>query len=112
MSFIKFVVTASITAGFMALAAAPAHASEELATKNACGACHKVDKKLVGPSYKEIAIKYAKEKDAETKLAEKVKKGSVGVWGQVPMPANAHVKDEDIKAIVKWIMTTNADEKK
>jgi cytochrome c len=87
------------------LFAAPSYASEELANKNACSACHKADKKMVGPSYKEIADKYAKDKDAETKLAEKVKKGGVGVWGQVPMPANAHVKDEDIKAIVKWMLT-------
>lgn len=83
-----------------------AHASADLAAKNACTACHAVDKKLVGPSFKEVAAKYAGDKDAETKLAKKVKEGSSGVWGPVPMPANAAVKDEDIKALVKWVLAT------
>jgi cytochrome c len=64
-----------------------------------------VDKKLVGPAYKDVAAKYAGQKDAEAKLAEKVKKGGSGVWGQVPMPPNAHVKDADIAAMVKYILT-------
>ena len=81
------------------------YASQELANKNGCVACHAVDKKLVGPSFKEIADKYKGDKDAEAKLAEKVKKGSSGVWGQVPMPPNAQVKDEDIKTLVKWVLT-------
>jgi cytochrome c len=88
-----------------ALAATPALASEELAKKHACTACHAIDKKLVGPAYKEVANKYRADKAAEASLVDKVKKGGVGVWGQVPMPPNGHVKDEDIKALVKWIMT-------
>ena len=88
-----------------ALAASPVLASEELAKKHACTACHSVDKKLVGPAYKEVANKYRADKSAEANLVDKVKKGGVGVWGQVPMPPNGHVKDEDIKALVKWIMT-------
>lgn len=90
----------------LALAAAslPATASMELAQKNACTACHAVDKKLVGPAYKDVAAKYAKDPKAPAMLAEKVKKGSAGVWGQVPMPPNANVKDEDAKALVAWIM--------
>lgn len=87
-----------------ALASAPALATEELAKKHACTACHAVDKKLVGPPYKDVAAKYRGDAKAEAMLAEKVKKGSVGAWGQVPMPPNAAVKDEDIKAIVKWIL--------
>ena len=90
-------------AGFV-LAAAPAFANEELAKKNACTACHSVEKKLVGPAYKEVAKKYAGDKAAEATLIEKVKKGGVGVWGQVPMPPNANVKDEDVKTLVKWIL--------
>ena len=89
----------------VALAATPALANQELATKNACTACHAVDKKLVGPAYKDVAAKYRSDKDAEAKLAEKVKKGGVGVWGQVPMPPNANVKDEDVKTLVKWILS-------
>ena len=87
-----------------ALCATPAVANQELATKSACTACHAVDKKLVGPAYKDVAAKYRGDKDAEAKLADKVKKGGVGAWGQVPMPPNSHVKDEDIKTLVKWIL--------
>lgn len=85
--------------------ATPALASEELARKNACTACHSVDKKLVGPAYKEVAKKYKGDAKAEAMLAEKVKKGGSGVWGQVPMPPNASVKDEDVKTLVKWILS-------
>ena len=88
-----------------ALAAAPAAASEELAKKHACFACHAVDKKLVGPSYKDVAAKYRGDKGAEAKLFDKVKKGGTGVWGQIPMPPNAAVPDADVKALVKWIMS-------
>ena len=88
-----------------AVAAAPAFANEELAKKNACTACHAIDKKIVGPAYKEVAAKYRGDKGAEAKLIEKVKKGGVGVWGQVPMPPNTTVKDEDIKTLVKWVLS-------
>jgi len=88
-----------------AVAATPALANEELAKKNACTACHAVDKKLVGPAYKEVAAKYKGDKGAEAKLFDKVKKGGTGTWGQVPMPPNAAVKDEDIKVLVKWILS-------
>jgi len=87
------------------LAAAPAVASEELAKKHACFACHAVDKKLVGPSYKDVAAKYRSDKGAEAKLFDKVKKGGTGVWGQIPMPPNSAVPDADIKALVKWVMS-------
>jgi cytochrome c len=86
------------------LAAGTASANEELAKKSACTACHAIDKKLVGPAYKEVAAKYKGQKDAEAKLIEKVKKGGQGVWGPVPMPPNAGVKDEDIKTLVKWVL--------
>ena len=80
----------------LAFTAAPALASLELATKSACTACHAVDKKLVGPSYKDVAAKYKGNAKAEAMLIEKVKKGGVGTWGQVPMPPNANVKDADV----------------
>jgi cytochrome c len=83
----------------------PAAASEELAKKHACFACHAVDKKLVGPSYKDVAAKYRGDAGAEAKLADKVKKGSQGIWGQVPMPPNAAVPDADVRALVKWILS-------
>jgi cytochrome c len=89
----------------VSLASAPAFANEELAKKSGCTACHAVDKKIVGPAYKEVAAKYRNDKTAEAKLIDKVKKGGVGVWGQVPMPPNGHVKDEDIKTLVKWVLS-------
>jgi cytochrome c len=85
--------------------ATPAAANEELAKKHNCLVCHQVDKKVVGPSYRDVAAKYANDKTAEAKLFEKVKKGGVGVWGQVPMPPNSTVPDADIKALVKWILS-------
>lgn len=96
------VLIAAATAAL--LAAGSAAANEELAKKSACLACHTVDKKLVGPSYKDIAAKYKGQKDAEAKLIEKVKKGGSGVWGPIPMPPNTAVKDEDIKTLVKWVL--------
>lgn len=86
-------------------ASLPAQASEELAKKHACFACHAVDKKLVGPSYKDVAGKYRSDAGAESRLVDKVKKGSQGTWGQVPMPPNASVPDADVRALVKWILS-------
>ena len=87
------------------IAAFPVAASDELATKHACFACHTVDKKMVGPSYKDVAAKYRADKEAPAKLAAKVKNGSQGVWGNVPMPPNAALPDADITALVKWILS-------
>ncbi|HZO00636.1 MAG TPA: c-type cytochrome [Burkholderiales bacterium] len=83
----------------------PAVASDELAKKHACFACHTVDKKMVGPSYKDVAAKYRADKEAPAKLAAKVKNGSQGVWGNVPMPPNSAVPDADANALVKWILS-------
>jgi len=89
-----------------ALAATPALANEALAQKSGCMACHAVDKKVVGPAYKEVAAKYKGDAKAEAMLADKVKKGGVGTWGQIPMPPNAAVSDADIKTLVKWVLAT------
>ena len=80
-------------------------AADALMKKDGCAACHAVDKKLVGPAYQEVAAKYKGDKDAAAKLADKVKKGGVGVWGQIPMPPNPQVSDADIKELVGWILT-------
>ena len=77
---------------------------EDLARKNACTACHSTEQKLVGPAFKEIAAKYKGQNGATAMLSEKVKKGSSGGWGQIPMPPNGQAPDEDIKAIVEWIL--------
>jgi cytochrome c len=96
---------ASIAAVAALAVALPSAAQEELAKKHACFACHAVDKKLVGPAYKDVAAKYRNDKQAEARLVEKVKKGGTGVWGQVPMPPNAAVPDADVRALVKWILS-------
>lgn len=96
----------AIILGAAALAGAlPVSASPELAKKHACFACHAIDKKLVGPSYKDVSAKYKGDKGAEARLVEKVKKGSQGTWGQVPMPPNAAVPDADVRTLVKWILS-------
>lgn len=99
----KFVFAVLLALG--AMAAGTAAASEKLAQSSGCMTCHAVDRKIVGPGYKEIAAKYRNDKAAEANLAKKVKAGGSGVWGPTPMPPNAHVKEDDIKAIVKWILT-------
>jgi len=92
-------------AGLLVSGAAQAAGEMELAQKSACLACHAVDKKLVGPAYKDVAAKYKDDKGAEAKLVEKVKKGGSGVWGSIPMPPNSAVKDEDIHTLVKWVLS-------
>ncbi len=94
---------AAVAAG--AAVSTPALADLQLATAKNCMACHAVDKKLVGPSYKDVATKYAGQKDAADKLAVKVMKGGSGVWGPVPMPANAQVNADEAKKLVAWILT-------
>lgn len=86
--------------------AAPAFADQALATSKNCMACHAVDKKLVGPSYKDVAKKYAGQKDAADKLAAKIIKGGSGVWGPVPMPANAQVNEADAKKLAAWVLAS------
>jgi len=98
----KLLATALIAAGVMV--SAPAMANLDLAKKSNCMSCHIVDKKLVGPSYQDIAKKYAGNKDAVKNLSAKVKNGGKDAWGPIPMPPNAAVKDADIEILVKWIL--------
>ncbi len=86
------------------LMSASAFANTELAEKKACLACHAVDSKRIGPSFKEVASKYADDKKAVATLSAKVKKGGVGVWGAIPMPANPQVSDAEAKTLVQWIL--------
>lgn len=76
-----------------------------LAGKSGCLACHSVDKKIIGPAYKDVAAKYKGQADAEDKLVAKVKTGGSGVWGAMPMPANPKVADADLHTIVKWVLS-------
>jgi cytochrome c len=86
------------------IVALPAMADEALAKSKNCMACHAVDKKLVGPSYKDVAKKYAGDKTAADKLATKIMKGGSGVWGAIPMPANPQVSDAEAKKLAAWVL--------
>lgn len=86
-------------------AAAPAMADEAMAKAKNCMACHATDKKLVGPSYKDVAKKYAADAGAVDALAAKIQKGSSGVWGAVPMPPNANVNADEAKKLATWVMS-------
>ena len=86
------------------LLAGPAWADAQLANKKNCLACHQVDKKLVGPAYKDVAAKYAGDKDAADRLAQKIMKGGSGVWGPVPMPANPQVSEAEAKQLAAWVL--------
>jgi cytochrome c len=92
-----------LTVGILVSGAASANA--DLAKAKNCIACHAMGNKVVGPSYKDIAAKYAGQADAESKLVQKVLKGGSGVWGPVPMPANGQVSEAEARTLVKWILT-------
>jgi len=89
----------------MTTLAAPALADEALAKSKNCMACHAVDKKLVGPSYKDVSKKYAGDAKAVDALATKIVKGGSGVWGAIPMPANPQVTEADAKKLASWILS-------
>ena len=86
------------------LAVPTVQADEALAKKYGCMACHQLDKKVVGPAYKEVAKKYKDQGDAAAKLADKVKKGGSGAWGPVAMPPHPQVPDADMHKIIKWVL--------
>ena len=101
-SLALFLVAAAASLSTPAALAADA---QQLLKDKACLACHIIDKKLVGPSYKEVAAKYRSRKDAEAYLVAKIKEGSTGVWGPVPMPPNGTVGDDEAKTLAKYILT-------
>lgn len=102
--FATLAAAAGLALASGALAADP-KAAEALAKASGCFACHSIDTKIVGPAYKQVAAKYKNDKNAEATLVKKVKAGGKGVWGDMMMPPNAHVKDNDIKSIVQWILS-------
>src|SRR5438552_14754344 len=94
--------TASFAAASGPLLAADA---QELVKEKACLSCHTLDKKLVGPAYKEVAAKYKSRKDGEAYLSKKIREGSTGVWGAIPMPPNGTVADDEARTLAKYILT-------
>ncbi len=99
----KLVAPLAFLAGLFAVAL-PAHADMALAQKHACTACHAVDKKLVGPSYQDVAKKYAGNKNAATELADSIRKGGSGKWGPIPMPAQPGLSDAELKTLTAWVL--------
>lgn len=102
--FKRTIMNKILIAALLTVGATGAFASQELAQKKGCMACHQLAAKVVGPSYKDVAAKYAKDKDAVKKLSEKVIKGGSGAWGPVPMPPNA-VTPAEAEQLVKWVLT-------
>jgi len=98
---VKRVMLALVTVA----AVAPAMADQALAQSKNCFACHAIDKKVVGPAYKDVAAKYAGDKTAVDKLAAKIQKGGSGVWGPVPMPANTQVNEAEAKKLAAWVLS-------
>jgi len=101
----KLAVVAQLSVAAALVAAAPAFADQALATAKNCMTCHAVDKKVVGPGYKEVAAKYAGQKDAVDKIAAKILKGGAGVFGVVPMPANTQVSEAEAKKLAAWVLS-------
>lgn len=95
-----------MSAGAQAMDAAAAKA---LASKSACLACHAVDKKLVGPSYKDVAAKHKGQADALEKVAARIKSGGSGIYGPVPMPAQPNLKDDELKLLAAWVLAGAPD---
>jgi cytochrome c len=100
-----FAAALTLTAAF---AAPSAMASQQLHIKSGCVACHMVDKKLVGPSYKDIAVKYKGRADALPYLSKRVRQGGPGNWGSVPMAPNdvKKLNDAELKTLLTWILAT------
>ncbi len=98
-------VAAPTAAAEPTAATASAGTPEQMMARYGCVACHAVDRKVVGPSFKEVAAKYKGHPDVENTLAAKVKNGGSGVWGSVPMPPNPQIPDTDLHALVKWMLT-------
>jgi cytochrome c len=95
----------TITLALACTVSLPALANLDLAKKNACMACHTVEKKLVGPAYAEVAKKYAGQNDAVANLAKSIKAGGSGKWGPVPMPAQPALSDADATTLATWILS-------
>lgn len=93
----------ALAGGLVQAAPDPAEV-QQILTKNACLACHAVDKKMIGPAYRDVAEKYADEADAAETIAKHIKEGSSGIWGPIPMPPNAAITDDELDKVVEWVL--------
>jgi len=101
-SALPLVIAAAMSLSGTAALAADA---QQLLKDKACLSCHTLDKKLIGPAYKDVAAKYKARKDAEAYLTKKIREGSTGVWGAIPMPPNAAVSADEAKTLAKYVLT-------
>lgn len=96
---------AALAALLLGALSAPVHASADLAKARNCSACHAAEKKLIGPSWRDVANRYASDRDAPARLAKKIREGGVGAWGQIPMPANPQVSADEAAALARWVLS-------
>lgn len=101
----KRIILATLSVAATFAVTTPAFADLALATSKNCMACHAVDKKVVGPAFKDVAKKYAGNAKAADMLATKIVKGGSGAWGPVPMPANSQVNEADAKKLAAWVLS-------
>ena len=109
MSFPKIALSAAVLMACGGAFSADAAAAKALATKSACLACHAADKKLVGPAYQEVAAKHKGQADAVAKVAARIKSGGTGMYGAVPMPPQANLKDDELKLLAEWVLAGAPD---
>jgi cytochrome c len=109
MKFKHIVLAASAVLAASGAYAMDAAAAKALASKSACLACHAADKKLVGPSYKDVAAKHKGQADAVAKVAARIKSGGSGIYGPVPMPAQPNLKDDELKLLAEWVLAGAPD---
>lgn len=110
MTSIPLLAVALLALSNTAALAQNAAAAKTLASKSACLACHAVDKKLVGPAFKDVAAKHQGQADALDKVSARIRSGGVGLYGPVPMPAQAQLKDDELKLLAGWILAGAPDQ--
>lgn len=101
---IKLILTSTALLSTLSMASVSAFANPQIAKANQCFACHSLDKKIIGPSYQDIAKRYKNDPGASIKIAERIRNGVVGVWGPTPMPAKPGISDADMNALIKWML--------
>lgn len=109
MNLKHIVLAASAVMASVGAQAMDAAAAKALAAKSACLACHAVDRKMVGPSYKDVAAKHKGQADAVAKVAARIKSGGSGMYGPVPMPAQPNLKDDELKLLAEWVLAGAPD---
>jgi cytochrome c len=101
----KSLISTLVLSTFVLTPHSAATASEAMAQKNSCFACHAVDKKVLGPAFKDVAKKYADNKDATNQISKVLREGSSGKWGSIPMPGQSNLSSDDANALANWVLS-------